>query len=252
MYRIKIHICSFVLLLAWVLPTAAQTPAESGEIQLQSGVTIFGCVKNSTGAIRIVGSATGCLAGEHKVHWNQKGPAGLQGNPGPQGPQGPQGPRGPQGPQGSQGPQGPEGPAGVSVGYWATGQNLPLTGDFPGVVVAETLAVVEGTYFVSGSTLLNVGSNDRAFCYTSSSRSGASDFGGSSHGGVSQQATNTNVMAVEAGDVIQLKCYSSGNQTSSEFGGTITAILIDNPSDSAGVQTGSSTGDASPLQEPPK
>ncbi len=252
MFGIKIHICSFALLLAWVLPTAAQTSVEAGEIQLQSGVTIFGCVKNSTGAIRIVDSGTACLAGEHKIHWNQKGPAGFQGNPGLQGPQGPQGPRGPQGPQGLQGPQGPQGPAGVSVGYWATGQNLPLTTDFPGVVVAETPAVVQGTYFVSASTLLNVGSNDRAFCYTSSSRSGASDFGGSSHGGGSQQASNTNVMSVEAGDVIQLKCYSSGNQTSSVFGGTITAILIDTQSDSAGVQTGSATGDASRLQEPPK
>lgn len=250
MFRTKIPLYSFVLLLTGVLTAAAQTPAQAGTIPQ---VTIFGCTNNSTGAIRIVGSTTACLAGEHKIHWNQRGPLGLQGNAGSQGLQGLQGPLGAKGPQGSQGPQGTQGPAGVSVGYWATGQNLPVTTGFPGVVIAETPPVVAGTYFAQASTLLNVGVSDRAFCYTSSARSGASDFGGSAGIPGAQQASNTNILSsVEAGDVIQLKCYSSGNGTSTAFGGTMTAILIDNPSDSAGAQSVSATGDASRSQEPPR
>jgi hypothetical protein len=50
-----------------------------------STVTYFACVTNSTGAIRIVGKATGCGTGQHKISWNNSGPKGAPGQRGPAG-----------------------------------------------------------------------------------------------------------------------------------------------------------------------
>ncbi len=47
-----------------------------------SPVTYFACVTNSTGAVTIVGKATACGTGKHKISWNKAGP---QGAPGPAG-----------------------------------------------------------------------------------------------------------------------------------------------------------------------
>jgi hypothetical protein len=86
---------------------------------IQTGGTIIGCVKNSSGKFRIVSSATQCKSNEHSVSWNimgPPGPAGAQGETGSQGPQGelgPQGETGLQGLQGEPGPQGETGPQGV-------------------------------------------------------------------------------------------------------------------------------------------
>jgi hypothetical protein len=44
-----------------------------------STVTFFACVTNSTGAIKIVGKATACGTGQHKISWNNTGPRGPQG-----------------------------------------------------------------------------------------------------------------------------------------------------------------------------
>jgi hypothetical protein len=56
---------------------------------------INGCYKPSTGALRVVDSATpACSKGEQSIRWNQTGPQGLTGATGPTGPQGPQGPAG--------------------------------------------------------------------------------------------------------------------------------------------------------------
>jgi hypothetical protein len=220
--RIRLQQYVFFLAVLCVLPAAAQT-----------STTIFACVNNSTGAVRIVSSATTCRAGEHKINWNNPGLSGLSGNPGPQGPQGAQGLPGK---TGTSGPEGPRGPAGSTVGYWATGQNIGLDEGFPGVLVAETAPVVEGTYYVTASTLLTVGSGDRAFCFTNTPTSGDRDFGGSGLAAGGQQASNTNVLFANANDTIQLRCYSGQNLTSRVFSGTVTAVLISDPKSNSEVR----------------
>jgi len=103
-----------------LLVTASLVSAHGGDLSL-----IHACVRNSSGAIRIVGATGTCdPAKETPLDWNIVGPQGPvgaqgpQGDPGPAGPTGsagpqgligPQGPAGPQGPQGEPGPQGPQG-----------------------------------------------------------------------------------------------------------------------------------------------
>lgn len=193
------NLCAILLIAFSVLPVAAQqaTPSANG-IQPPAGATIFGCVNNSTGAVRIVNSNAVCKATEHKIHWNQVGPRGPQGN---QGNRGLRGPEGPQGSQGPQGPQGQQGPAGISVGYSARGAGVTLTAPFPGIVVAQTPTVAAGTYFLNASALLEITSGDEVFCYTSSVNNPnfPTNFGGSNFGGFLVQDSNTDVLTVSSG-----------------------------------------------------
>ncbi len=254
MFRISVGMCMLVLLASCF----AQQPAASADpMQAQQVVTFFGCVNNSTGAVRIVDSSTACLTGEHKIHWNQKGPRGPQGVPGPQGPQGDRGPQGnpgPQGPTGPQGPQGLQGPEGISAGFSASGANIGLTSGFPGILIAQTAAVSQGTYFVNASTLLDVGGQDNAFCYirTVNGSSGTNNFGGSGASSTFQQASNTDVFSVSAGDAFQLMCYGGLNQTSSVFEATITAIRIDSVNNQSGIQSRPAARKVLGLQGQPK
>src|ERR1700733_179241 len=219
------NVCTVLLLAFSVLPIAAQQAAPSANGIHSPAVTIFGCVNDTTGAVRIVSSSTTCKATEHKIQWNQVGPRGPQGNQGNRGPQGPQGPQGAQGPQG---PQGQQGPSGISVGYSARGAGTLLTAPFPGILVAQTPAVNAGTYFINASALLDITSGDEVFCYTTSVNNPnfPTNFGGSNFGGFLQQDSNTDVLTVSAGDAFQLFCYSAVTQNSSVFNGTITATLI--------------------------
>lgn len=192
--------------------------AQQGQPQV---TTYYGCVNNSTGAIRIVSKGTVCKSTEHKINWNQVGP------------QGPQGPKGPQGAQGPQGARGPQGPPGISVGYSATTGVGVFIGLTPAqYVIAQTAAVGAGTYYVSASTLLLISSGDAAFCITSTVNNGGNthNYGGSSLGGGYQQVSNTDVWIVSAGDAFQLVCYDN-NADSAVYNGTITATLINSASD---------------------
>ncbi len=51
--------------------------------------TITGCYSNSTGALRVVDSASNCVSGETAITWNQKGPTGPTGAKGSKGATGP-------------------------------------------------------------------------------------------------------------------------------------------------------------------
>jgi Collagen triple helix repeat (20 copies) len=131
MLRINVCVCTFVLLACCVLPTAAQSRAASGDLLLAGTTIYYGCVDNTTGAIRIVAKNGVCNGTEHKIHWNQVGPLGPQGPQGATGPQGPVGPAGPKGATGAQGPpgatgaQGPPGAAGPQGPKGATGAQGP-------------------------------------------------------------------------------------------------------------------------------
>src|SRR5687768_13554992 len=101
---------AIVFLLGLAFSNVLTTLAHGGDITL-----IHACVRNNTGAIRIVGASDTCTNNERPLDWRiqgEPGPVGPQGPEGPQGPAGPQGPQGPEGPQGPIGPQGPEGPPG--------------------------------------------------------------------------------------------------------------------------------------------
>jgi hypothetical protein len=234
-------VCLFSLFACGALLVTAH-PAAAANVP--AATIYYGCVTTSTGAIRIVTASTTCKTTEHKIQWDQTGPQGPQGPAGPQGPQGPKGATGTQGPAGPTGPQGPagaQGPPGVSVGYYAIGKSVELTG-YPGALVAETAAVQAGTYFVSASELLLLASGDDGFCYiTSVNNNGTTNnYGGFGTGGTYVQASNTDVFTVSAGDAFELFCYNGGfssevfnatlinSATASSFGGskTLTPPLV--------------------------
>src|SRR5687767_880566 len=97
---------SGAVLAVLVVPSAAAI-AHGGDAAL-----IHGCVRTTTGIVRIVEANEGCLTGETPLHWRIQGDPGPTGPAGPAGPQGPAGPEGQQGQVGPAGPQGPEGSAG--------------------------------------------------------------------------------------------------------------------------------------------
>jgi len=220
MSRIHASICGFLLLAGCILTASAQP--------VPPAATFYGCVNNSTGAIRIVQSFTTCKATEHKIHWNQVGP---------QGPQGPKGAQGPQGPQGPQGAQGPQGPAGISLGYSASiaaGTDLPLASGRQ--IIMQTNPVgVSGTYFIAAQVLPYVEPGDSdVFCFDTLASTGGtpSQWGGSFQSANYAEASITDAIFVAAGDQVQIGCETSGDNGSFVFSANITATLI-NSSNSA-------------------
>jgi hypothetical protein len=225
MFRIKVWMGAVFMLCARAV-AAQQAVPPANPTESNAVVILFGCVNNSTGAIRIASNATVCKTTEHKIHWNQKGPQGLQGSAGPQGVAGPQGP---QGPRGFQGFQGPPGPPGIPVGYSGVslqGTDLPA---FPGALIAQTGPVATaGTYFISASVLLSIdpGDTDGALCYdTTASTGGVNQLAGSSSFG-NQQASITDVLTVNAGDAFQVWCFGTRGDFSISSNAGLTAILI--------------------------
>jgi hypothetical protein len=77
--------------LRWIVgPAAALVVLAAGAIPAVAAgtstpVVYYACVTNATGAIKIVHASTACATGQHKISWNNRGPAG------PRGPQGPPG-----------------------------------------------------------------------------------------------------------------------------------------------------------------
>lgn len=217
MFRISVCVCAFLLLAVCILPMAAQQQTGSDNAVLPPAVTFYGCVNNSTGAIRIVQSSTTCKSTEHKIHWNQVGPPG---------------PRGPRGPQGAQGPPGPQGPPGISVGYSVTvapGTDIPITAPFPGTFITQTNPITTaGTYFISAQVLPYVEAGDEyVFCYDAlGSTEAASQWGGSYQSANYAEASISDVLFINAGDTVQLWCETGGTNGSHAFNAAITATLI--------------------------
>jgi len=79
--------------------------------------TIYACVNNSSGTIKVIDAVTACGTNEIKLEWNTAGPQGATGATGATGAPGPQGAPGP---HGAVGPQGLQGPAGApATALWA-------------------------------------------------------------------------------------------------------------------------------------
>jgi hypothetical protein len=209
-----LSISILVILLLQAVGVSASTVSQNAS---STTVTYYACVNNTSGAITIVSATATCPTGTHKIHWNQ------------------QGPQGPQGLQGLQGPQGPQGPAGVSTGYFALTGKVSLVGA-PGTEVAHTAAIgTSGTYYIDATALLVIDSADTgAFCYVTTGDNPHPDgaFGGSTSTGY-QGASVSDALAVNAGDVIEMWCYSNaGDNNTYTFDAQLTAILINNSSSS--------------------
>jgi len=241
MVRIKIRARVFFVMVCCLLLIAAQRSASAQAFVAPAAVTYYGCVDNSTAAIRIVSKTTVCKATEYKISWNQLGPKGPQGAQGPQGPtgsQGPQGAQGQQGPQGPQGSQGPQGPPGISVG---SADVLPFSAPLPaspGVIVAQTApAATGGTYFISAYADLYIDANDGYVdCWdVLASQGQVQNVGKSSVTGANQTISIVDAVSINAGDQVQFWCESgNGDGNSLALDGAITAILITNASGVAG------------------
>ena len=233
MFRVSVCLGTLLVLTCCVMLVVSQPSVASGAL-VPASTIYYGCVTNSTGAIRIVSKTTVCKSTEHKIQWNQIGPQGPAGPQGPQGPQGAQGPQGPQGPKGAQGPAGPQGPPGISVGNFAAAGSTFIGS---AAVVAQTNPVkTTGTYYVNATALLAIDAADSAaYCYVTTGSSGVQDgiYGGSSNAGQFEQASIADAWNVSAGDVVQMVCYSNaGDSNTYVYNASLTATLIQSSFDS--------------------
>ena len=83
--------------------------------------TVYACVNNSSGEVKIVAADTVCKNNATLQSWNIVGPDGAPGDTGPQGATGPQGDTGPQGATGATGATGPKGDTGATGPQGADG-----------------------------------------------------------------------------------------------------------------------------------
>jgi hypothetical protein len=232
MFRISVLVSAFFLLACCVLPATAQPTAVESGVANPLATTIYGCVNNTIGTVRIVSATTNCKSTEHKIHWNQVGPQGPKGPQGPVGPQGPQGTQGPQGPTGPQGPAGPQGPPGISVGYSSilpTGGYVVLPTQ-PGVVVLQTYPVsTAGLYYINASGSVWIDQNDLfAACYdTDANTAVPSQYTESYAVGAYMSVSIADALYLSAGDSAELACYSYYGDGYSWVGNAgLTATLI--------------------------
>lgn len=71
--------------LRWIVgPAAALVVLAAGAIPAVAAgtstpVVYYACVTNATAAIKIVHASTACATGQHKISWNNRGPAGPGG-----------------------------------------------------------------------------------------------------------------------------------------------------------------------------
>jgi hypothetical protein len=226
MVRIRICVVALFLLACCVLPMAGQPKAQASSVDMPLATTYYGCVNNTSGAIRIVSKTTACKSTEHKIHWDQLGPQG------PKGAQGPAGPQGVQGPQGPAGPAGPQGPPGISVGYASI---LPIQGYVvlptqPGVVVLQTDPVsTSGLYYINAAGSVWLDQNDVfAACYDTDATTGTPSQYTESYAAASYVSVSiADALYLSAGDSAELVCYTYYGDGYSWVGNAgLTATLI--------------------------
>jgi len=120
---------------------------------IPSGDGVITSCYDAAGKLRVLDmeSATGaraCNAGETKLAWNDRGPAGVQGPKGTTGATGATGPAGPKGATGATGAMGPAGPSFV----WARFPSAKFSPVATYATVAE-VGVPKGLYRVSGKAI---------------------------------------------------------------------------------------------------
>ena len=118
----------------WLFVGAGLTFAIAGVTSANAqGNTVFACVNNSSGAVKLVSAGTVCPSGSTLVSWNivgATGPTGATGQTGAQGPTGATGQTGAQGPTGATGPTGAQGPTGATGPTGAQGPTGTIASQF--------------------------------------------------------------------------------------------------------------------------
>jgi len=109
----------------------------------------------------------------------------------------------------------------------------------PTVVAYTPLVPTDGVYFIDASAILYEDSDDNGvYCYAApSSDPGLHSYdflGGGDVSGHFQQASTTDVWSINAGDSLELLCYSnSGDLNSYTYDAEINAVLINSVDQSA-------------------
>lgn len=206
-------------------------------------VTFYACQNNSTGSITMVSSSASCASGYSKIQWNQTGPTGATGATGPAGATGAKGATGATGAAGATGATGPAGPAGASglgVAYVAQCgpsvflANIPCPSNIApsagATMILKTVPVsTSGFYLISASTNMVVPANTGlAECYVTTGDLAPATGFTSIGGGGSLTLSNTDMLAVNAGDSIELKCTAIGSSTNitDVNWASLTAVLV--------------------------
>lgn len=196
-----------------------------------SSTTYYACVNNSSGTIQMVAGSDTCHANEHKIEWNQSGPAGPAGVPG------------------TPGKDGKDGSNGLSEAYVVrTGaRNFQIIDSFnSSLVVAQLTDLPAGSYVVTAEETTSfpsgiVGGGGQANgvvnCgLTPGSAHGSQGVQVGGLGATSAQSANVTltdgVTLASAGD-IQFKC--SGPLGLSSSGAVLTAIPVNTLHDQTGA-----------------
>jgi hypothetical protein len=233
-----------------IVLTASAIPAVAAATS--APVVYYACVANKTGAVTIVSAAATCGTGEHKISWNNLGPAGHTGPHGATGPQGPQGATGPQGPQGATGPQGPPG---VTTGYASFNSNrVSLPAGYLNVTMVGSLSLPSGTFLVNVTALAQgyLTTPDSVECSLwdgaggypldtgAASLAPDPNFFGNAEGNITITAATTN------GGTMQVGCSDDNGQASVEYV-SITATPVSNLQASGLAARPTRTGRRAPL-----
>jgi hypothetical protein len=197
--------------------------------------TFFGCVTNSTGAIRIVSSTTTCKTTEHKIQWNNPGPIGPKGATGATGPRGATGSTGP---QGSAGPQGPQGNPGTASGVLSVNNSLSVTITASPTSVIQAQITEPGSYMFFANVYLTGGDFDIFNCgifnanssgLLISSGTGIAQNAGIQDTHVAVNGAVANVQTFDLPFTASLNCNIAGNSSGNTIkavGATLSAIQV--------------------------
>ncbi len=122
-------LAALAVLLAWAVPALAGS----------STVTYYACVTSKTGSIKVVSNTAKCATGEHKISWNNVGPAGPKG------------------------PRGAQGPAGVVAGYQSSVDN-DTTLSSTEFTAISSLTLPAGHFLVNASISISPDAPDVITC----------------------------------------------------------------------------------------
>jgi hypothetical protein len=148
---------AFATVLLLVVGAGASVSGSPRFISGKTAETIYACVKNSTGAMRMVAANKPCKKGETRWQWSG---SGIQGPAGATGAQGPAGATGPQGPAGSGSSASPS-PTATS-GFFVKDSTGDVMGDWTGEFsTSDNMFGNPPTYASSGFTMLLNGTEVR-------------------------------------------------------------------------------------------
>jgi len=189
-------------------------------------VTYYGCVTNSTGAIRIVSSTTTCKTTEHKIQWNDPGPTG------------PKGATGAAGPKGATGPQGPQGTPGTASGVFSVNNNLSVKITATPTSVIQAQITEPGSYIFFANVYLTGGDFDIFNCgifnanssgLLISSGTAVAQNAGVQDTPITVSGAVANIPTSDLPFTASLNCNIAGNssgQTITAVGATLSAIQV--------------------------